>query len=160
MSAEGRPDKRPSAAAAQSRQQRETDRRCCHAGAGAPHCGHHTRAGSSLVASARHQAAGPDSVWGDLETPRRAVRLPAIRCRDSLGDARRYGPGRRSLPARGVVSFEMHAPRGRLRNRSWICWRDPPVVYGVWGLLAVVPLVEDVLAPFSKRWLSGIRCSP
>jgi phosphate transport system permease protein len=32
----------------------------------------------------------------------------------------------------------------------------PPVVYGVWGLLAVVPLVEDVLAPFSKRWLSGI----
>jgi phosphate transport system permease protein len=32
----------------------------------------------------------------------------------------------------------------------------PPVVYGVWGLLAVVPLVEDVLAPFAKRWLSAI----
>lgn len=29
----------------------------------------------------------------------------------------------------------------------------PPVVYGVWGLLAVVPLVEDVLEPFAKHWL-------
>lgn len=29
----------------------------------------------------------------------------------------------------------------------------PPVVYGVWGLLAIVPLVEDVLAPLSNRWL-------
>jgi len=26
----------------------------------------------------------------------------------------------------------------------------PPVVYGVWGLLAVVPFVDDVLAPLSK----------
>ncbi len=32
----------------------------------------------------------------------------------------------------------------------------PPVVYGVWGLVAIVPLVEHVLAPFSKRWLSAI----
>ena len=32
----------------------------------------------------------------------------------------------------------------------------PPVVYGVWGLLAIVPFVEDVLAPLSKRWLSFI----
>jgi phosphate transport system permease protein len=32
----------------------------------------------------------------------------------------------------------------------------PPVVYGVWGLLAIVPLVEDVLAPLSKRWLAGV----
>jgi phosphate transport system permease protein len=32
----------------------------------------------------------------------------------------------------------------------------PPVVYGVWGLLAIVPLVEDYLAPFAKRWLSKI----
>lgn len=32
----------------------------------------------------------------------------------------------------------------------------PPVVYGIWGLLAVVPLVEDVLAPFTKRWLDFI----
>ena len=32
----------------------------------------------------------------------------------------------------------------------------PPVVYGVWGLLAVVPFVEDVLAPLAKRWLVGI----
>jgi phosphate transport system permease protein len=32
----------------------------------------------------------------------------------------------------------------------------PPVVYGVWGLLAIVPLVEDVLAPLSNRWLGGI----
>jgi phosphate transport system permease protein len=29
----------------------------------------------------------------------------------------------------------------------------PPVVYGVWGLLAIVPFVDDVLAPLSKRWL-------
>ena len=32
----------------------------------------------------------------------------------------------------------------------------PPVVYGVWGLLAVVPFVEDVLAPLSKRWFAYI----
>jgi len=32
----------------------------------------------------------------------------------------------------------------------------PPVVYGVWGLLAIVPFVEDALAPFSKRWLNSI----
>ncbi len=32
----------------------------------------------------------------------------------------------------------------------------PPVVYGVWGLLAVVPFVEDVLAPLSKRWFNYI----
>lgn len=32
----------------------------------------------------------------------------------------------------------------------------PPVVYGVWGLLAIVPFVEEVLAPLSKRWLSFI----
>lgn len=32
----------------------------------------------------------------------------------------------------------------------------PPVVYGVWGLLAVVPFVNQVLAPFAKRWLSAI----
>ncbi|HUI87654.1 MAG TPA: phosphate ABC transporter permease subunit PstC [Anaerolineales bacterium] len=32
----------------------------------------------------------------------------------------------------------------------------PPVVYGVWGLLAIVPFVEDVLAPLSRRWLSFI----
>jgi phosphate transport system permease protein len=30
----------------------------------------------------------------------------------------------------------------------------PPVVYGVWGLLAIVPFVETFLAPFSKRWLA------
>jgi phosphate transport system permease protein len=32
----------------------------------------------------------------------------------------------------------------------------PPVVYGVWGLLAVVPFVEDFLAPLAKRWLNFI----
>ena len=32
----------------------------------------------------------------------------------------------------------------------------PPVVYGVWGLLAVVPFVDNVLAPFAKRWLGSI----
>ncbi len=32
----------------------------------------------------------------------------------------------------------------------------PPVVYGVWGLLAIVPFVEKVLAPFSKKWLGAI----
>ncbi len=30
----------------------------------------------------------------------------------------------------------------------------PPVVYGMWGLLAVVPFVDQVLAPFAERWLS------
>lgn len=32
----------------------------------------------------------------------------------------------------------------------------PPVVYGVWGLLAIVPFVEKVLMPFAKTWLSGL----
>lgn len=32
----------------------------------------------------------------------------------------------------------------------------PPVVYGLWGLLAIVPFIEDVLAPFAKRWLGSI----
>jgi len=32
----------------------------------------------------------------------------------------------------------------------------PPVVYGVWGLLAIVPLVDKVLAPLSARWLGTI----
>jgi phosphate transport system permease protein len=32
----------------------------------------------------------------------------------------------------------------------------PPVVYGVWGLLAIVPFVDDVLAPLSKRWLGSV----
>ncbi|MBC7879276.1 MAG: phosphate ABC transporter permease subunit PstC [Anaerolineales bacterium] len=32
----------------------------------------------------------------------------------------------------------------------------PPVVYGVWGLLAIVPFVDDVLAPLSTRWLGSI----
>jgi phosphate transport system permease protein len=32
----------------------------------------------------------------------------------------------------------------------------PPVVYGVWGLLAVVPLVQGFLAPIAKRWLGSI----
>ncbi len=32
----------------------------------------------------------------------------------------------------------------------------PPVVYGVWGLLAIVPFVEDTLAPLSRRWLNFI----
>jgi phosphate transport system permease protein len=32
----------------------------------------------------------------------------------------------------------------------------PPVVYGVWGLLAVVPFVDKVAAPLSQLWLSSI----
>jgi len=32
----------------------------------------------------------------------------------------------------------------------------PPVVYGVWGLLAIVPFVDKVLAPLSTRWLGSI----
>jgi len=32
----------------------------------------------------------------------------------------------------------------------------PPVVYGVWGLLSIVPFVDDVLAPLSERWLGSV----
>ena len=31
----------------------------------------------------------------------------------------------------------------------------PPVVYGVWGLVTIVPFVDKVLAPLSDRWLSS-----
>src|SRR5512140_4036015 len=32
----------------------------------------------------------------------------------------------------------------------------PPVVYGVWGLLAIVPFVQGFVAPLAKRWFSYI----
>lgn len=32
----------------------------------------------------------------------------------------------------------------------------PPVVYGVWGLLAIVPFVDKVLAPLADRWLGPV----
>lgn len=32
----------------------------------------------------------------------------------------------------------------------------PPVVYGVWGLLAIVPFVQAVLMPFAKKWLGAV----
>jgi phosphate transport system permease protein len=32
----------------------------------------------------------------------------------------------------------------------------PPVVYGVWGLAAIVPFVDKVLAPLSERWLGSV----
>jgi len=32
----------------------------------------------------------------------------------------------------------------------------PPVVYGVWGLVAIVPFVDKVLAPLSERWLGSV----
>jgi phosphate transport system permease protein len=32
----------------------------------------------------------------------------------------------------------------------------PPVVYGVWGLLAIVPFVDKILAPLADRWLGSI----
>src|SRR5258706_11705833 len=32
----------------------------------------------------------------------------------------------------------------------------PPVVYGVWGLVAIVPFVDKVLAPLSDRWLGAV----
>lgn len=32
----------------------------------------------------------------------------------------------------------------------------PPVVYGVWGLLAIVPFVDKALAPLSGRWLGSV----
>jgi len=32
----------------------------------------------------------------------------------------------------------------------------PPVVYGVWGLLVIVPFVDEVLAPLSDRWLGAV----
>jgi phosphate transport system permease protein len=32
----------------------------------------------------------------------------------------------------------------------------PPVVYGVWGLLAIVPFVGHILDPLAKRWLNNL----
>jgi phosphate transport system permease protein len=32
----------------------------------------------------------------------------------------------------------------------------PPVVYGVWGVIAVVPFVEDVVLPFSQRYFKNV----
>ena len=32
----------------------------------------------------------------------------------------------------------------------------PPVVYGLWGLLAIVPFIQGFVAPLADRWLSSI----
>src|SRR5512135_834952 len=32
----------------------------------------------------------------------------------------------------------------------------PPVVYGLWGLLAIVPFIQGFVAPLANRWLSSI----
>ncbi|MGC1375699.1 MAG: phosphate ABC transporter permease subunit PstC [Anaerolineales bacterium] len=32
----------------------------------------------------------------------------------------------------------------------------PPVVYGVWGIIAVVPLLQDWLVPFAKKYLQNV----
>ena len=32
----------------------------------------------------------------------------------------------------------------------------PPVVYGVWGIIAVVPLLQDWVAPFVKKYLQNV----
>jgi phosphate transport system permease protein len=32
----------------------------------------------------------------------------------------------------------------------------PPVVYGVWGLLAIVPFVQEALMPFARQWLGWV----
>ena len=32
----------------------------------------------------------------------------------------------------------------------------PPVVYGVWGLLAIVPFVQGFVAPLAARWLGNV----
>lgn len=32
----------------------------------------------------------------------------------------------------------------------------PPVVYGVWGVIAVVPLVQDVILPFSQKYFKNV----
>lgn len=32
----------------------------------------------------------------------------------------------------------------------------PPVVYGVWGVIAVVPFVEDVVLPFSQKYFKNV----
>ncbi len=32
----------------------------------------------------------------------------------------------------------------------------PPVVYGVWGVIAVVPLVEDWVIPFTQKYLKNV----
>jgi len=32
----------------------------------------------------------------------------------------------------------------------------PPVVYGVWGMLSIVPFVDKYVAPFSKHWFNSI----
>lgn len=36
----------------------------------------------------------------------------------------------------------------------------PPVVYGVWGLLTIVPFVDDTLAPLADHWLASVSFFP
>ncbi len=66
-----------------------------------------------------------------------------------------------SVPACLLVSIYL-AEYAHARTRSFakpildLLAAIPPVVYGVWGLLAIVPFVDDVLAPLSDRWLGSV----
>jgi phosphate transport system permease protein len=66
-----------------------------------------------------------------------------------------------SVPACLLVSIYL-AEYAHARTRSLakpildLLAAIPPVVYGVWGLLAIVPFVDDVLAPLSDRWLGSV----
>ena len=66
-----------------------------------------------------------------------------------------------SVPACLLVSIYL-AEYAHARTRAFakpildLLAAIPPVVYGVWGLLAIVPFVDDVLAPLSDRWLGSI----
>ena len=66
-----------------------------------------------------------------------------------------------SVPACLLVSIYL-AEYAQARTRSIakpvldLLAAIPPVVYGVWGLLAIVPFVDDVLAPLADRWLGSI----
>ncbi len=66
-----------------------------------------------------------------------------------------------SVPACLLVSIYL-AEYAHARTRSLakpildLLAAIPPVVYGVWGLLAIVPFVDNVLAPLSDRWLDSV----
>ncbi|MBE0682121.1 MAG: phosphate ABC transporter permease subunit PstC [Anaerolineales bacterium] len=66
-----------------------------------------------------------------------------------------------SVPACLLVSIYL-AEYAHARTRSLakpildLLAAIPPVVYGVWGLLAIVPFVDNVLAPLSDRWLGSV----
>ena len=97
--------------------------------------------------------------WRDLESSARPLRVSALHRRYDLGDDR--GDGDRLPPsllmAIYLAEYTRPSTRTAMKPVLDILAAIPSVVYGVWGIVAVVPLVQRVLAPGLSS-VFGVSC--